>query len=218
MRQWLFITVIIVLLAALWWQPDDRFSLFDVTRRTYSEDTNGFHAELLDLKAELVKREALRDALEGPGGKGLPAFVYSRYPFGERNTLVIDKGRLSGVESGQAATLHNVLVGRVREVSPRSATVETLFDPKFKLAVRVGPDGVDALLVGGNEPKVTLMAKDANIDAGDIVISAEKELSYGIAIGTIAEIMISSDNLFKEATLEVPYRPSRIHLLLIHMR
>ena len=70
------------------------------------------------------------------------------------------------------------------------------------MAVRIGTSEADALLKGGNELKIFLIPQDATIEEGDTVISADRNLPYGLELGYISKIENTEGDVFKEAVLE----------------
>lgn len=80
-----------------------------------------------------------------------------------------------------------------------------MFDSRWKSAVRVGKNGADALLVGGAVPQLTLIVKDAEIHKGSAVLNAAPDLPHDFPLGQAGQIVLSSDNLFKEAPLVLGY-------------
>ena len=139
------------------------------------------------------------------------------------------QGKNHGVAAGEAAVIsyasatsslgeHErgvVLIGDVDKVFDNTAAVQTIFDSRFRLAVRVGEGGIESLLMGGSEPRITLVPKNAEIRKGDIIYSAGADLPYGLPIGEVGEVQMSSDNIFKEATIIFPYDLSDYRLVFI---
>ena len=73
------------------------------------------------------------------------------------------------------------------------------------MPVRVGPSLRDALLIGGQNPRLTLIDKNDLVQKGDQVISAKKEFPYGISIGEVGEVNNLVAHSFQEAELVLPY-------------
>ena len=143
----------------------------------------------------------------------LVADVYSRYPFNFKNELLADAGTKDGVKNGGAAIFEGMLVGKIIEVKDETAIIQTVFDPGFSLPVRIGKSKTDALLVGGVEPKLTMIPKNADITPGDLVYSASADFEYGLLLGTAGTPAISGTNVFSEAPLILGYNPSDIRYL-----
>ncbi len=173
------------------------------------------------LKAELARFAPLAELLPSERRAGLRiAEVFSRYPFSVRNALVVSVGQKDGVRSGEPVFLASelgtslpVLVGIVSEVQRDTATVRTLFDPGFKAAVRIGETGADALFVGGPEPKLSLIAKDAAVQPGDVVVAASPELPLGAPLATVGILEPAEDQAFKNAAVIFGYDIAAIRVV-----
>lgn len=173
------------------------------------------------LKAEVARLTPLAEVLSLQWPKDLrPVDVFSRYPFGIRNQIVIGAGTANGISSGDPVFLVSgpdvhapVLIGTVIDARETSATVRTLFDPEFKTAVRVGLAGADALLIGGPEPKLSLIAKDAAVQPGDIVVTASPKLPLDMPLATVGVLEPAEDQAFKNATLLFGYDIGNIRIV-----
>ena len=139
-----------------------------------------------------------------------PVFGIGAGPY--RHDLALARGTEDGVREGAAVSLPDAgpnpvptLVGRVDRAGGSSARVATLLDPAWRSAVRVGTTSVDALLVGGLTPRLTLIPKTAAVAAGDVIISVDETLPYGMLVGTVDEVRDSADGVLREATVALPY-------------
>ncbi|MCX7589858.1 MAG: hypothetical protein N2Z85_02890, partial [Patescibacteria group bacterium] len=156
-------------------------------------DFNGLKQENLILKTKLTELKLLEQFLPQID-KIIPAFVYSKYPFNLKNELLV-KLPNDNFNIGQGVVLINnldlknfILIGKIKEIHNQFAVVQTIFDPNFKLSVKSGNSLINGLLVGGLNPKITLIPRNANIEQGDIIINAQPELPYGLIIGSIFNI------------------------------
>src|SRR5581483_3409747 len=147
------------------------------------------------LKAQLAILQNVESQLPGNSQNEIRAMVYSQYPFGFKNQIAVNAGSNEGVTLAKPATFQGIFVGTVQSVSAETSIIQTVFDPSFKMPIRIGTKGIDALLIGGALPKATSIAKNATISTGDIVYAAAPGFPYGMPIGTVAETNISSDNL-----------------------
>ncbi len=153
--------------------------------------------ENADLKARLFEEEVVPQNT---------AIVYSSYPFNNKSEIIISWGSNEGVVVGDAATYgSNNLVGQVKEVTAQNSVVTTIFDPGFETAVRIGTGAVDALMRGGNELTLEFISGDADIEVGDRVVTASRELPYGLEIGQVKEIRAEGGSVFKSATLQASF-------------
>ena len=150
-------------------------------------------AENLSLRARLLEQEvSSEDQIK----------VFSTYPFNNRSEIAIDGGRNIGIEvKDVVVTNGNILVGIVKSVSKSTSIVTTIFDPTFETPVRLGSSQIDALAVGGNILKVDLIPKDTEVKVGDLVVSADKDLPYGLTLGTINSIDEGKEDVFKSADI-----------------
>ena len=132
------------------------------------------------------------------------ARIFSTYPFNMKDTVTIDRGSADGIVGAMIATVSNsILLGQVVGVEEHSAVVRTIFDSRWQLPVKIGPDHINGLFEGGNDPKVILVEKPVKM--GDGVFSAAKEFPMGIKIGEIKEVKADASGIFKEATIRTPY-------------
>lgn len=192
---------------------DPRYVWFLQSAFRGAEIPGGAHdSEVEGLRAQLA---VLNELQESGYPISLPytvAPVYSRYPFNFKHELLIAAGSRLGIKAGDPVVLAPratgtapVLIGSVKEVFEDAAVVRTVFDGGFELPVRVGTTRMNALLKGGNTPKITLIPRGRPVAGGDLVASAGPTAPYGLAVGEIGEVRPSRDALFYEASLEVPY-------------
>jgi cell shape-determining protein MreC len=195
------------------------------------EEYNELVRENIALKSSGVLQGMIPDALRTTKNS-VYAFVYSRYPFNYKNELLVDAGTNRGITVGDFAIVPTAslssatasdgslrvrgnFLGVVEKTFEDSAVVRTIFDADFERAVRIGSAGIDALISGGDDPKATLIPKRAQIAKGDIVYASSPDLPYGIPIGTVKEIVMSEDGLFREAKLNLGYDVNEIKVLQI---
>lgn len=196
---------------ATWWLQN--FLLSGLNRSPV--DINNLQTENLSLKSRLAVLDDIKNQLPTWSPQYVRAMVYSRYPFNLKNELLIDIGREDGIDPGEPVFFDEVLIGRVDKVFVNTSLVKTVFDAKWQSAVRIGSRGFEGLLVGGNDPRITLIDKKAEISAADPIYNAHKDFPYGAPVAEIKQIEPSSDQLFKEATLHFPYQMNDIRTVLV---
>ncbi len=139
------------------------------------------------------------------------AKIYSTYPFNDRGLLTINAGNKAGVKKLASVTIGGYLfLGQVTEVFETYSLVRTIFDSGWQLPVKVGTDANDALLIGGREPRLSLIVKDKNLESDQSVYTAGKDFPYGLKIGIIKEITNDVGSAFKEAGISLPYAISDV--------
>ncbi len=174
------------------------------------------------LMAQLAQLQTIATQAPHVPADAISAMVYSRYPFGFKNELLINAGEREGVATGSTATYQGVFVGTVIEVFADSAVVQTIFDPSFKMPVRIGSSqgggntpNVDALVEGGADPKIASIAKGSALAAGDVIYTAAPGIPYGLPVAVIAATSTSADNLFEEAALNFAYDINNVQTVVI---
>lgn len=167
------------------------------------------------LKAELTKLQNIESQLPTKPAGYIRAVVYSRYPMNFKNELTLNVGKNDGISEGAAVVFGGVLIGRIAKVFDDTSLAETVFDSRFGTAVRIGSAGIDALLRGGALPDVALMPAKSDVKSGDIVYSASPDFPYGLPIAEIGEAKVSSDRLFKEASLNFVYDINAVENVLV---
>jgi cell shape-determining protein MreC len=209
--------VLIFFEPSLGWQLRERF--MNATSASPSADSTigdaGVTQQNEILKAELAKLTVIQNQLPTSPQTGIPAMVYSRYPFNFKSEFLVDVGAAEGVATGSAAVFQGIFIGQVKTVFANSALVQTVFDDNFKLPVRIGNNGYDGLLTGDPEPSVGSITKNASLEAGDIVYTAGAGMPYGLPVGEIAATSTSPDGLFEQASLGFAYDLNSIQTVII---
>jgi len=130
--------------------------------------------------------------LQRSGDRRLAAPVISRQIGGWWQQLLLGKGSLHGVRSGQAVVGPGGLIGRVSAVTPTTATVTLLTDPNSRVGVWVARNQRQALLagVGGPRPLVRFLEKDPQVRPGDLVVTspASTLVPPNLPVGVIRKV------------------------------
>lgn len=183
-------------------------SLFIGKRRAADERTR-LREENAILKSQLheVPRACAVPALAS-------ATVLSTYPLNAKSAITLNLGSVEGVKNGAAVTLGTrILVGRITGVFAHTSVAKTVYDPEWQLPVRIGMREIDGLLVGGADPKVTLIPKSKPIAAGDVVYSASSDVPYGLEIGVIRSISQDAGGAFQYAQMDVAFSVNDLRIV-----
>lgn len=167
-----------------------------------------------NLKAQLQRVTENPGSVSGTGASEnqMEAQVFSTYPFNMKDVVSVDRGAEDGVAKNMVATVADaILFGQVTSVDGHSSTIRTIFDSRWQLPVRIGPDNINGLFQGGNDPKIVLVERSVKV--GDGVFSAAKEFPMGIKIGEIKEVKEGEGGIFKEATIRTPYSMSDLRVV-----
>ena len=142
--------------------------------------------------------------------------VFARYPFSFKDEIIIGKGSNDGVSVNMAVVTQGVLIGRVKIVKEKYSLVQTVFDSKFELPVRLGSKGTPALLIGGFVPKITLIPRTEHITRGTAVYGASLDLPYGIPIGEIGTPLNKEGEIWEEAELQILYKLDSVQIMALY--
>lgn len=123
---------------------------------------------------------------------GIVAQVFGRDPSSWFKTLLIDKGELAGVAKDMVALAAEGVVGRVIEVSSRTAKILLITDPNSALDVLVQRSRAQGILEGNAEEYCILkyVPKAEDIQVGDKVITSGIGGIFpkGLMIGTVRQV------------------------------
>ena len=209
-------TGILAVAFLLVWRPEAGWNV----RRYFSgyrADETGTEADLraenAKLKTELAALGALSRNFPRNTSGSIPAFVYAHDPLNFTDEILVGAGTAEGVSLDAPVVARGILFGKVTAVYPGKSLVRTIFDSRWRSAVRIGTRGVEALFQGGNRPTVALIKKEAEIREEDAVFNVAEQFPYGITLGTITNIRGSGDALFREADVEIPYRVGDVEIV-----
>lgn len=128
------------------------------------------------------------------------------------NTVTIGVGLEHGVTIGAAVIAEGgVLIGKVIEVKPVTATILLLTDPSMKVAAGI-PHTTRSVGIAQGEyglsVTLTLVPQTTPLSVGDLVITSglQDDIPRSLIIGTVNRISEESNELFKSATLSAPIR------------
>lgn len=213
LKKYLILIVILAALLAVWFYWDRIFRGLDEIKNPNQEFKE------LQFKNQGLEQEVaeLRNKLELSSHQpGLTAQVFSRYPYNDNQSLIIDLGSRAGVKVGWPVLVsENYLLGKVASVKTDTSEIKTIFSAGWRSAVYIGPQKIEALLVGGRQPILELIPTDAKINLDDEVISASPDFPLNLFIGRVAEINSSPAASLQQAKLKIDYNPNQIRKVFI---
>ncbi len=123
--------------------------------------------------------------------------VISRDPAGWWQQLLLGQGSLSGLRAGQAVIGPGGLIGLVSSVTPSTATVTLLTDPRSRVGVWVGRTQHHGLLTGTGtgRPVLRFLEKDPQARPGDVVVTspASTLVPPNLPVGVIQTLDATAD-------------------------
>ena len=191
-----------------------------VARGGLPEQHQALHLELVDLQHQLIELEELRREntllrrqlrfTERSSRQLVPAEILARDISGWWQTLRIDHGSHPDVAPNQAVTTAEGLVGKILEVSGRTAEVLLISDPACRVAVEIGEQGAFGILSGqglswrGNVLcRLELINKNIPIERSDPVYTSGLGGIFpkGILVGYIEDVTLDENGLHQRATV-----------------
>ncbi len=168
------------------------------------------------LRAEISR---LTLGLKPSSGQLLKAKIYSSYPFNDKSLIVLAKGASEGIRVGDIVlAARNVFLGQVVDVGDSWSEVRTVFDISKNIPVRIGTDGIAALLIGGPAPIISMIDKSRAVANQDLVYLASRDLPYGLVVGEISNIREPSIGAFKQADVLFSYSLVSIEEVLVVLK
>ena len=166
---------------------------------------------------ELRKLLGLSDRLNL---KTVTARVTGVGPSNFEHTVFIDRGTANGVRKDMPVVAGAGLVGRVVQVSQRTARVLLLVDPSSAVAARLASNGETGVAegTGGDELRLDLFDAEAAVTTGDEVVTSGYEGGVyppGIPIGTVVRVQPKGNALARRAFVTTFVDFSSLDFLLI---
>lgn len=175
-------------------------------RHELGEQLKEAQLENQSLRAQLMAALHRPEIITEGRHQYITAPVYSQYPLASAGKIVIGAGAEEGVREGMVVLASpGVFIGEVLRVYAHQSEVRTVYDPGWELPVRIGKDGIDSLLIGGPEPRLTLISKKKPAITSMPVYTAYKKYPYALLAGSMGDPSDSEQNLFQEAPLMLPY-------------
>lgn len=212
-KKYLILLVILAAVVVVWFCRNrifvglDKFKNPEQGLKELQLQNQGLEREVAELrnKLELSFHQPL-----------LAAQVFSRYPYNDNQSLIIDLGSQAGVKVGWPVLVaENYLLGKVASVKTGTSEIKTIFSADWRSAVRIGPSGIEALLVGGRQPTLQLIPADAPINLNDEVVSVSPDLPLNLFIGRVAEINSSPAASLQQVKLKIDYNLNQIRKVFI---
>lgn len=137
------------------------------------------------------------------------AEVIGRDAAGLGNWLTLNQGSLQGVTTGMPVIVYGgVLVGRITDVFPESSRVMLLTNPESAVSGITVEGGAQGIIRGeyGLGLLFDMVLQDATLGAADRLVTSGLggELPKNLLIGTLQEVHLSSDRLYKQASVISP--------------
>ena len=184
-----------------------------ITREPADKALESLQVENAKLKMLLAENDTLKTALgfkERTGDNAVLARVVSRTSDDIFHGLVIDRGTEDGIAADQPVIFGDgIIIGKIIEVKPRSASVLLLTDTRSKLAVSIeNAKETTGVLEGdrGLSMMITLIPQTEAVAVNDVIVTSgiEPGIRRGLVIGTIEKVSRETQDPFQTAVV-VPF-------------
>jgi rod shape-determining protein MreC len=155
------------------------------SRRSLRQDNEALKTQLLSQQGALQRFEALveenrrlRSLIEGAEGQTFE-FQFAELvrvdldPFSHK--VVVNRGALDGVQSGQAVIDGAGVMGQVEDIRPHLSTIRLISDPNHALPVQINRTGLRTVAFGSGETAALRMPgipQQADVREGDLVVTS----------------------------------------------
>lgn len=209
----IFSLLLIAVIVFLWFYRFDAAQLIGGWRNPDYQEFQALKLENESLKFQLAtfQNQAVQEE-----NKYLVGELYSFYPFSDQAKLIINLGEKDGLREGLAVlAADGIFLGKISAVKKNLSEVQTIFDSGWRSSVGIGENKIKALLVGGNKPALTLIAKEILPKVDDEVINLSPEYPYGLLIGRVSEVKIEQAEPWVSASLETFYNLNFLEKVLV---
>lgn len=172
-----------------------------VPRREYNQLQShlaNLEAQLHQQHQNLEKISGLRNRFALEGAKVVLADVATVSINELHGRLIINRGRNDGLDVGQFVLGDNTIIGRISELSSRTARVKLVTDPTSKIAVKIAGLNVNRLMrgAGSNSARVPYLDTRHKVEIGSAVYAGKEPgfLDAPMIIGKVAQCKRDDEN------------------------
>ena len=189
------------------------FFMVNVTKENdnYRKALNKAFENNIQLKELKLSNHRLRNLLnfeKTMTDRVLSAEVIGKDPSPWFKTVLIDKGKNDGVETGMAVVVPKGIAGQVTDVSANYSKVLLIIDHNSAVDALVQNDRARGIIKGGTAEQCFLkyVLRKHDIKIGDIVVSSGLDGVFpkGLAVGYVSGVIKPKSGIFQEVTV-TPY-------------
>jgi rod shape-determining protein MreC len=177
----------------------------------YQKALNKAFEDNIQLKELKLSNSRLRNLLNFEKtitDRVLSAEVIGKDPSPWFKTVLIDKGKNDGVETGMAVVVPKGIAGQVTDVSANYSKVLLIIDHNSAVDALAQNDRARGIIKGGMAGQCLFkyVLRKHDIEIGDIVISSGLDGVFpkGLAIGYVSAVFKPKSGIFQEVTV-TPY-------------
>lgn len=156
---------------------------------------------LQSLEAENRRIRALLQSAESFKQRVLVAGVLAASPDPYRHYIMLDKGSLDGVYTGQPLIDAYGVMGQITQVGLMSSMAILLTDPNYGIPVEINRNGLQTIAEGGGEGqglRLPYLPSNADIQVGDQLVTSGLGGRYpaGYPVGTVTSVKHKTGKYF----------------------
>jgi rod shape-determining protein MreC len=177
----------------------------------YQKELNKAFGNNIQLKELRLSNSRLRNLLNFKKmitDRVLSAEVVGKDPSPWFKTVLIDKGKNDGVETGMAVVVPKGIAGQVTDVSTNYSKVLLIIDHNSAVDALVQNDRARGIVKGGMAGQCLFkyVLRKHDIEIGDIVVSSGLDGIFpkGLAVGYVSAVIKPKAGIFQEVTV-TPY-------------
>jgi len=161
---------------------------------------------LEEVRLENVRLRKLLNLKEKKPFDFVVAEVISKEPTNWLNSLIINKGKKSGIFINQPVMNFSSLIGKVIEVGPNTSKVLLISDVNSRVVCLIQRTRMEGMLegIGKGLCRLKYLPVEADIKLGDAVISAGVGGVYpkGLVVGNIESILVERGGIYKSCIVK----------------
>jgi rod shape-determining protein MreC len=177
------------------------------------------YQELLAAHSRLQRLLQFEKTINWPASA---AQVIGRDPTGWFKSVIIDKGKNSGLKVNMPVVNANGVVGRLVSVSPNYAKVLLIIDQNSAVDCIVQGSRDRGIIKGFSSKtcKLDYVVKTSDVKIGDVVVTSGLARVYpkGLPVGKVVEVVDSPGELFKEVKVAPMVDFSKLEELLVILK
>ena len=165
------------------------------------------------LEREITELRALMDYTARTTTQGVVAQVIARSIDTDPTKVLLDKGRLDGIQIGSAVVIENgVLFGQIDQIRDSTSVLRLISHRSSQIPAAILGEDRTIGLVEGREGAVLMMEyipQDSNLAEGDLVITSglDEQVPAGLVIGLVTQVVSAQSAPFQRAMVELLYEP-----------
>lgn len=143
--------------------------------------------------------------------------VVGKDPFFTESRLLLDQGKLDGVEVGDLVIRKDILIGQIVSAENVTSVVKLLSDPETKIAASTERK-VKGILEGNFGTGIIFgrVVQGSRIDKGDLIVSlGDLEVPPGFILGKVSQVHEQKAEPFKRAEIDPLIEYSRLDIVFV---